>query len=82
MNHTANNAQDASKQSMQTNTGAGENLPLQKRAWMKRAERFSNLRAISEDLIILMLILIINNVCNYDPEGRKSLVGIPSEGLP
>ena len=49
-----------------------------------------NLRAISEDLIILILIVIINNVCNYDPEGRKtppqgaggSLVGIPSKGLP
>ena len=31
-----------------------------------------NLRAISEDLIILILILIINNVCNYDPEGQKT----------
>ena len=40
VNHTANNTHDSSKQSMQTNTGEGENLPLQKRAEMEL--RFSN----------------------------------------
>ena len=47
VNHNANKEHDASKQSMQTNTGAGENLPLQKRADIRRGIELSNCQEIS-----------------------------------